>query len=252
MNIKNIYWVFLFLLLSFSFASCGGDDDNESLSGGGITDLSRNREAVDLGLSVKWANMNIGANSETDYGTYFAWGETTGYTVIGATNVGASGNIKTEFSWATYKWCEGTSDQLTKYCDDSNYGYNDFTDDKTELDLEDDAAYVNWGSDWHMPSIEQIQELIDKCTWTRTTLNGVKGREVTGPNGNSIFLPAADYRDSDIYDDGSCGFYWSRSLHSSDYPYPLCAYGLGFDWSGADWFYGDYRRCGQSVRAVRR
>ena len=189
---------------------------------------------VDLGLpsGTLWATCNVGASSPEEYGDYFAWGETT---------------PKEVYNWNTYKWCEGASDQLTKYCYDSNFGYNGFTDDKTELDLEDDAAYVNRGSDWRMPSKEQIEELINKCTWTWTTLNGVKGRKVTGPNGNSIFLPAAGYRDGDsLIDDGSFGNYWSRSLDSPEYAYEL-AFGDGF-------FRRQYtdRYYGESVRAVRR
>ena len=191
-------------------------------------------EYVDLGLpsGTLWATCNVGANSPEEYGDYFAWGETEVY------------------DWTTnYKWAEGASDQLTKYCDDSNYGYNGFTDDKTELDLEDDAAYVNWGTGWRMPSSEQIEELINKCTWTWTTLNGINGYEVEGPNGNSIFLPAAGYRAGDsLYDDGSWANYWSRSLYSSK---PTCAYELNFS-SGRvnrDYTSRDY---GESVRAVRR
>ena len=200
-----------------------------------FTEEVTGHDYVDLGLpsGTLWATCNVGANSPEEYGDYFAWGETT---------------PKEVYNWNTYKWCEGASDQLTKYCYDSNFGYNGFTDDKTELDLEDDAAYVNRGSDWRMPSKEQIEELINKCTWTWTTLNGVKGRKVTGPNGNSIFLPAAGYRVGISLDNaGSWGNYWSRSLDSDD---PICAYKLYFGSDDVDWFRS---RCfGESVRAVRR
>ena len=193
-------------------------------------------EYVDLGLpsGTLWATCNVGANSPEEYGDYFAWGETTPQEV---------------YNWDTYKWCEGASDQLTKYCYDSSYGYNGFTDVKTELDLEDDAAYVNWGTGWCMPSIEQIQELIDKCTCTWTTLNGINGYEVEGPNGNSIFLPAAGYRGGDsLYNDGLFGTYCSRSLYSSN---PSKAYGLDFGSGYLRWYYVN-RHYGYSVRAVRR
>ena len=190
---------------------------------------------VDLGLpsGTLWATCNVGANSPEEYGDYFAWGET---------------EPKEHYDYFSYKWAESAKDRLTKYCYDSSCGYNGFTDDKRELDLEDDAAYVNWGSDWRMPSKEQQDELREKCTWTSTTLNGVKGRKVTGPNGNSIFLPAAGYRVGISLDNaGSWGNYWSRSLDSDD---PICAYKLYFGSDDVDWFRS---RCfGESVRAVRR
>ena len=191
-------------------------------------------EYVDLGLpsGTLWATCNVGANSPEEYGDYFAWGEIT---------------PKKVYNWYSYRWCVGTNSQLIKYCYDSNYGYNGFTDDMRELDEIDDAAYVNWGSDWRMPSKEQQDELREKCTWTRTTLNGVNGREVTGPNGNSIFLPAAGYRGIDgLSRAGSWCCYWSRSLYSN---VPTSAYELNsvsMDWSIHS------RSDGQSVRAVRR
>ena len=139
---------------------------------------------TDLGLpsGTLWANRNVGASSPEDYGDYFAWGETQGY---------KSG--KRDFSWKTYKWCNGDYDKLTKYCVKSKHGNNGFTDNKTELDIEDDAAYVNWGEKWRMPSYKQLDELEKECTWTETTYNGTKGYSIKGPNGNSIFLPFAGY-----------------------------------------------------------
>lgn len=175
-----------------------------------IVDLST---CVDLGLpsGTLWATCNIGANSPEEYGDYFAWGETQGY------NDG-----KDNFIWYTYNWCMGTQKTLTKYCNDSYYGYEGLTDNKTELELEDDAAYVNWGPDWRMPSMEQFEELFNSnyTTITWTTLNGVNGRQITSKaNGNSIFLPFAGYRyDDDLDTEGARGSYWSRSLHLY-YPY---------------------------------
>ena len=199
-------------------------------------------EYVDLGLpsGTLWATYNIGATSPEDYGDYFAWGETEGY------NDG-----KTTFDWSTYKWCEGSESTMTKYCTDSSYGYNGFTDEKTELDLEDDAAYVNWGPAWRMPSDEQLKELVNESNtiveWT--TQNGVNGYKITGKtNGNSIFLPAAGYReDSSPFRAGSYGVYWSRTLYS-DGPYLACY--LYFNSSFID-LYRDYRYYGRSVRPVR-
>ena len=183
---------------------------------------------VDLGLSVKWATMNIGANSPEEYGDYFAWGET---------------KPKETYSWETYKWCEGTY-TVTKYCTDSKYGT---VDDKTVLDPEDDAAHVNWGGTWRMPTRAEQDELRSKCTWTWTTQNSVKGYKVTGPNGNSIFLPAVGYRsDSSLSDVGSRGYYWSSLLNTVGQTAGWC---LGF-YSDNFGRYNRVRYDGQSVRAV--
>ena len=154
---------------------------------------------VDLGLSVKWATMNVGASSPEDYGDYFAWGETT---------------TKDTYNWSTYKYCNGDYDLLTKYCNKSSYGNNGFTDNKTQLELSDDAARVNWGGSWRMPTDAEWTELREQCTWTWTTQNGKNGYKVTSKsNGNSIFLPAAGCRyDSSRNSAGINGNYWSSSL----------------------------------------
>ena len=200
---------------------------------------------VDLGLPSRtlWATCNIGASSPEDYGDYFAWGETTGY------NDG-----KTTFNWSTYKWCNGDYNKLTKYCFKSSYGDDGFIDDKTELDPEDDAAYVNWGPAWRMPSIDQYSELFNSnyTTTKWTTQNGVYGRKITskmvGYEGNSVFLPAAGFRSSSsLYDAGSDGGYWSRTLYESN---PYYAWYLGFI-SGDIRTYGNNRCSGRSVRPVR-
>ena len=185
---------------------------------------------VDLGLSVKWATMNVGATSPEEYGDYFAWGET---------------QPKEEYNWSTYKWCEGSYDTQTKYCTDSKYGT---VDNKTILELSDDAANANWGGSWRMPTEAEQDELRTECTWTWTTQNGVKGYKVTSKtNGNSIFLPAAGYRyDSDLYRAGSNGHYWGGSLYTSRSYY---AYYLGFGSSSVSWYYNE-RGYGQSVRPV--
>ena len=151
-------------------------------------------EYVDLGLSVKWATFNVGATSPEDDGDYFAWGET---------------ETKETYSWATYKW--GTSSNLTKY---------NTTDGKTILDLDDDAAYVNWGGNWRMPSKEEVDELTQQCTWIWTTHNNVNGYKVTGPNGNSIFLPAAGYKGAGpTYPAGEDGLYWTNTIEKQHYSY---------------------------------
>ncbi len=193
---------------------------------------------VDLGLPSRtlWATCNIGANSPEDYGDYFAWGET---------------EAKSTYDWSTYKWCKGSYTTMTKYCTNSDYGYNGFKDDKAELDLEDDAAYVNWGPEWRMPSKAQFDELINSnyTTTTWTTQNGVYGRLITSKsNGNSIFLPAAGYRYNDYFNDaGSSGGYWSRTLYENGPDYEWRLY-FG-SYSITTGYYGRYR--GLSVRPVR-
>ena len=185
---------------------------------------------VDLGLSVKWATMNVGASKAEDYGDYFAWGEV---------------EPKDDYDLGIYKWCNGSYNTFTKYCTDSYYGT---VDNKTQLELSDDAARANWGGSWRMPTTEERQELINNCTWTWTTQNGVNGYKVTSKkNGNSIFLPAAGYRyDSSLYYAGSIGHYWSSSLstYSPDYAYYL-DFGSGY----VDWRNG-YRFVGFTVRPV--
>ena len=208
--------------------------DNPDLSPG---------EAVDLGLpsGTLWASCNVGASSPEEYGLYFAWGETQGYT--SDTSDGRS------FDWASYKWCNGSYNTMTKYCINSGYGYNGFTDGLTELLPEDDAATANWGSPWRMPSLTQIEELLNSCTSTWTTQNGVNGRKFVGPNGGTIFLPAAGYRwVGELYLAGSDGYYWSSTLIESD-PYLAC--GLFVSSGYADWDSYGYRDLGRTVRPVR-
>ena len=194
--------------------------------------LENGHEYVDLGLSVKWATCNVGATSPEEYGDYFAWGETT---------------PKTTYNWTTYKYCNGTYDSMTKYCINPDYGT---VDNKTTLELSDDAAHVNWGGSWRMPTAAEQDELrnTNNCTWTWTTQNGVNGYKVTSKkNGNSIFLPAAGYRgSSDLKNAGSYGNYWSSSLRTVS---SSSAYDWSFNSSNVDRLY--YQRyCGLSVRAV--
>lgn len=158
---------------------------------------------VDLGLpsGTLWATCNVGASAPEEYGNYYAWGETA---------------PKVDYSWENYKFYNYSDEMttVTKYCIHSDSGYESFTDGKTELDPEDDAAYVNWGPQWRMPTYEQLAELKDQCTWKSSTLNGVKGRMATGPNGNSIFLPNAGTGDGEsILRVGTHGNYWSRTLY---------------------------------------
>ena len=199
-----------------------------------IDDPYTGHEYVDLGLpsGLKWATCNVGANSPEEYGDYFAWGET---------------EPKDNYSLSTYKYCNGSSTRMTKYCTSSSYGT---VDNKTVLELEDDAAYVNWGGNWRMPTTAEQDELrnTNNCTWEWTTQNGVYGYKVTSVvNGNSIFLPAAGYRYyGSLSSAGSYGYYWSSSLSTS---YSNNAYYVNFN-SGHVGLNDYSRYYGQSVRAV--
>ena len=221
--------------ISMGLVACNNDDENENSE---VIDKSP-AQAVDLGLpsGTLWASCNVGATKPEEYGDYFAWGETIGYK-----------NGKTNFSWDTYKWCKGAEDKLTKYNYSSSYGT---VDNKMELALEDDAAYVNWGSNWRTPSVDQMKELINNCNWEWTTQNGVYGRKaVSKKNGNFIFFPAAGARYATLFGFGnSDGYYWSRTLYTS---HPDDAYYLNFDSSSVNWSYITSRFHGLSVRPVRR
>ena len=174
--------------------------------------------AVDLGLSVKWANMNLGATRPEEYGDYYAWGETEPYYRSLDPIVWKSGK-GSGYDWPSYTLSLGSSRTLTKYNFDSSYGNNGFTDGKTDLDLIDDAAHVKLGGKWRMPTLEEVNEFGSNCKWEKTTRNGVEGDLVTGPNGKSIFLPYAGYWDeTSILDVGSLGVFWLPSLAVDETP----------------------------------
>ena len=213
-----------------------------------ISRIHEGHEYVDLGLSVKWATCNVGANKPEEYGNYYAWGETA---------------PKSEYTEANSK-----TDRITLYVPDQ---YDDVPTVESTGDwsmptraeirklhpkkkLSDiagnaqyDAARANWGGNWRMPTRSEMQELIDKCTWTRTRQNEVNGYKVTGPNGKSIFLPAAGCRHGSSLDfAGSNGGYWSSSPDENG---DVCAYSLYFDSGGHRM--DDYGRLfGRSVRPV--
>ncbi|MCM8872892.1 MAG: hypothetical protein NDJ65_06405 [Paludibacteraceae bacterium] len=268
----------IYLLMSLSlvaFASCSDDDkENPSSENGenGSNNANGNVSAVsvfksgtenghdyvDLGLTsgTRWATANVGASKPQDYGNYYAWGETT---------------TKDVYNWSTYKYGSGY-DELTKYCNDSYYGKDGFTDSKTTLDLSDDAAYVNWGGKWRMPTRAQQDELRNECCWVWTDSynnsnvkgyivykakassdKGVKIYEDETPSSSyklsdaHIFLPAAGYRyDGDLIYVGSDCDYWSSSLATD---YPVDAWDVYFLSDEVNYRY-DERCCGQFVRAV--
>ena len=188
---------------------------------------------VDLGLpsGLLWATRNVGASSPEDYGDYFAWGETT---------------PKNFYDWSTYRYSNGDNYQLTKYCNDSLYGYSGYNDSRIILQSGDDAATANYGG--RTPTKEEWEELMNNTTATWTTQNGVEGRRFTGSNGNRLFLPAAGYRrGSSLYGAGYYSRYWSSSLNTDC---PSHAWLFGFNSGYQDMGYGN-RDCGRSVRAVR-
>ena len=220
---KKIFYLVALVAISLLFVQCG---QNSSSNG---------HEYVDLGLpsGLKWATCNVGATAPEEYGDYFAWGEV---------------EPKDYYDWSTYKYCAGSHKTMTKYCSDSYYGKDGFTDSKTVLDPEDDAATANWGGAWRMPTKEEQDELRNNCTWAWTTQNGVNGYKVTGPNGNSIFLPAAGYVDEgSLYNAGSDGLYWSSSLYTV---IPDHAYYVNFDSDYVGWGNDGSRYYGLTVRPV--
>lgn len=232
------------------------------------SDPYNGHEYVDLGLhsGLKWATCNVGANSPEEYGDYFAWGAT------------ESQNVYT-YVYAPYQTqytTNSSSARFTKYLGSTSSSYKDSSAldadaVKTFLDLEDDAAHVNWGGCWHMPTRTDWSELCNNCYWMWvTTYNGKsangyivykvkdlsdKGKysstytpigsySVSDPH---IFLPAAGYRVfSSLFNDGKYGSYWSSSLISTD-PYDACCLFMN---SGSVGMSNDGRYCGQSVRAV--
>lgn len=208
----------------------GSEMSFSTLSGGG------GMQYVDLGLpsGLLWATCNVGANAPEEYGQYFAWGETV---------------EKDYYDEINYQHCMGSLNALTKYCYDSSYGYNGFTDDLTTLLPEDDAATANWGAGWRIPTQMEWHELLINTTNIWTTRNGVNGRLFTALNGNSIFLPAGGWFADELYDVDIIGFYWSSSLPAFPSPpdsgrnFSVSSYGVGED--------SNYRSIGFTVRAVR-
>jgi hypothetical protein len=217
-------------------AGCGKDNDSNNNDGDDNGGGGTNTQAyVDLGLpsGTLWATCNVGATTPEGFGDYFAWGET---------------QPKDYYDWSTYKYCNGNYGQLTKYCSNSSYGFNGFTDNLTVLQSGDDAATTNWGNGWCMPTEEQWRELNQNTTNTWTTQNGVTGRLFTASNGNSLFLPAAGYRlDDELYDVGSHSNYWSCSLDTGR---PINVWSFFF-YSGDFGVGRDRRHFGLSIRPVR-
>lgn len=213
-------------------------------------------EYVDLGLSVLWATCNVGADTPEGYGDYFSWGEIETYYEDGysqSQNPVWKDGKSSGYNWSTYKYSFGSSGKMTKYCLDASYGYNDFVDNKKELDPEDDAASTLWGGSWRVPSRDEWDELKNSCSWIWTTLNGVKGYKVTslvaGFENSSIFLPAAGWRMGvELSDIDSIGHYWINEVEPpSSFSRTFCIYP---SLSNTKSSYGTARDIGQTIRPV--
>ena len=176
--------------------------------------------------------MNVGAETETDYGYYFQWGD-----IVDKSN--------SVCNWSTYKYCNGSYDTLTKY--NNNKGYGENPDNITALENEDDAATQIMGGDWRMPTKDEFDELLNNTTKEWIQVNGVNGYKFTASNGNSIFIPASGSRsESSFRNQGSFGFVWTSSLQTI---VSHTVWGLAFS-SGNIRMGNDSRCIGYTVRGV--
>ncbi len=238
---KLFTMIALVVMCSILFTACeerGENKDNK------ISGTNNGHEYVDLGLSVKWATCNIGANSPEEDGDYFAWGEVT---------------PKEIYDWDTYKYCNVEYRYVEYPASGGVYGYEyvpivtKYTkgDGKTILDLKDDAARVNWGGAWRMPSPNEMQELIDNCIWTWVEKDGIAGYKITSLVADhtdcSIFLP--------VTDKGEDGEYWLNSLSFYNYGNQTgslnYAWYMWFDSDDMGWLGDGRSRCsGLTIRPV--
>lgn len=192
----------------------------------GYSGKENGHEYVDLGLSVKWATCNVGANSPSGWGNYYAWGET---------------QIKSDYSWTTYFDSKDPNGNEFYTYYRGTRGLDSITSTSGH-----DVARVVWGGTWRIPTEEELKELLSKCKWKYTKLNNVNGYKITGPSGNSIFLPCAGrYSGTNLYNQGSFGTYWSSTLSFDE-----SAAALNFYWRSNNTGGGCSRRDGCPVRPV--
>ena len=199
-----------------------------------------NHAYVDLGLpsGTLWATYNVGAYSTDAFGWFFAWGET---------------EMKSCYDWDTYKYSEGSCLKLTKYSHDASpdfltFGYNGYFDTLTVLLPCDDAATVNWGSDWRTHTYDEWDELMNSCTSAYVYQDSVCGVLFTGPNGNTLFLPGTGSYHYSNYTGWGYGDYWSSSLPTLWVDH---AWRFGFGRGGELYMFEDSRKVGIPVRPVR-
>ena len=211
MDYKFFQKVIVLILSSLLFVSCFKDVKPE---GTYLVTFVGDYEYVDLGLpsGLKWATCNVGAENPEDYGDYYAWGET---------------STKSEYTEENSLTYEKSMSDIS-----GNITY--------------DVARKEWGSSWRIPTQSEFEELIKKSKWEWTIQNGKRGYTVIGPNGNSIFLPAAGYRDgSSLINAGESGDYWSSTP-----TIPTEAHPLYFDSDELSAGWNGYRYHGYSVRPV--
>ena len=189
-------------------------------------------KAVDLGLSVRWASANLGARSETEYGYFISWGEL--------------GPKQSRYDWEHYKFCKQVNEedldrsQFSKYVTSTKWGE---IDGKTRLDLEDDAAHAFLGGDWHIPTPDEFQELVDNCTFENVTVNGHTVMKATGPNGNYIYFPHTG--STHVMDEIYC---WTTDMNPVANQHAIC-YSIQSFWGDATKTWED-RYGGLTIRAV--
>ncbi len=219
----TLFWFFLFPSFAFLLNACSSDNEDIDSPGPGGSGKSSYpvAKAIDLGLpsGTKWASWNIGASAPEEFGGYFAWGET---------------EEKEYYDWSNYSLCDGSSNTCYWIEDIAGTQY--------------DVAHVKWGGTWRIPTLDQIHELLDNCIWDWVDQVGIKGMLITGPNGASIFLPAAGWRDNKAHNVGMRGYYWSSfpSLKPSE-GYAATDFTFDSGYKGAG---GSDRGFGDPIRAV--
>ena len=242
---------YLYLLLMFvciGFVSCGGDDDdnnndkpnnespNSSTNGSTNSNGMKVAEAVDLGLSVKWASWNVGASAPEDFGNYYAWGELEPKTFYQEVN----------YSLEKYRTVTATQHYFTSLISRGNIAD----------DVNYDVAAAKWGAGWCMPSKAQFEELLTKCSHGPSTSNGVKGELFVGPNNNTIFLPYCGKRTKETFGVGEYMCYWTSTNDYIIINYQSGLYGVVPLSTSSSYSYVAYNDCdassGLSIRPVKK
>lgn len=200
---KKLFALSLLLSVSTCFLSCGDDDDDDN--GGGQqstpTEVEAKIKAIDLGLSVKWCNCNLGSETPEGFGNYYGWGETV---------------LKEEYTYDNYLIETGSAVSCG--------GKNDFLRGSDIKKTQNDIAFVKLGDGWRMPTQTELQELIDNCSVEESSINGVNGVKFTAKNGNSIFLPKAGYKYNTSFSKDNLHYWSSKTAKSSSDAFALEGY----------------------------